>query len=175
MPEPDYQIEVAVVFAEPRTREWAEHVCARIESLVGTEGVHSRWWHLPQLNDPTVLAEAVQAASTADVIVVAVPAVEELPEDLWVWLTLWLPRRRLPSGALVALLRVPPALHRGPALPRACLQTAARRAGLDFLPCEQELPDRERPHGASARGLQPWNLTFGPAACGHQPQFSPAP
>ena len=139
-PELNYTLEVAVAYQERRTREWAERVCVQMGYLVGEECVRSSWWPLPHLSDPHVFADAVQAASAADIIVVSAPATKELSEDLWTWITAWLPRRRQSTGALVALLGVSEPPLRGTSRTREYLQAVAHKGGLDFLPHEQELP-----------------------------------
>lgn len=139
-PESEYTLKVTVVYQDRRTQEWAEHVCGRMGYLVGEECLRCSWWPLDRLTEPEMFEAAVQAASVADVIVVSLHAAEELPEDLWTWIALWLPRRRQPTGALVTLLDVAEIPPGGASLTREYLRTVACKGGLDFLPHEEELP-----------------------------------
>ena len=138
----DYTLSVAVVYQDALAQEWASQVCARARQLVGDDCLQSHWWHSELLQKPAALAEAVNAACLADVIVVAVQAAAELPVDLCVWIDAWLPRRGRKSGALVALIGVPDPTPPGAALAHDYLLTVARKAGLDFLPHEQTVPSK---------------------------------
>ena len=136
----DDALNVAVVYEDTRTQEWARQVCSRVRHLIGEEGVRTNWWQADLLRDVEVLAEALSAASAAELLVVSVYASDQLPLDLYAWIDAWLSRRQVPTGALVALICVPDGAGSQAFRTRDYLQAVARTGGLDFLPHEQSVP-----------------------------------
>ena len=139
--ESEYVLNIAGVYQDLLTRDWAAHVCEQAIQIAGAERVQTSWFEVPRLGEPETLIAAVQAALLADVIVVSVHAADELPLDLYVWIDVWLPRRSSRMGALVALIGAS-----GKPTPQAVrtqeyLQAVARRAELDFMPHECRVPD----------------------------------
>jgi hypothetical protein len=80
----------------------------------------------------------------ADVILISIHDTKELPTDLCVWIDAWLPRRRLPTGALIALVSVPEQPDVQTDHTRDYLRSVARRGRLDFLLRERKLPVASR-------------------------------
>ena len=139
-----YEFKIAVVYQDTVAQSWAIQMCGPVRQKFGGENVQNTWHSVHSLSDPETLVEAANAALAADVIVIAVHAVDELPPELCAWIDVWLPRRLARMGALAALIGVP-----GEPAPQAIrtkeyLQAVARRGLLDFLPHERRLPAGSR-------------------------------
>src|SRR5580658_2369959 len=91
--ESGYTLNIAGVYQDSVTRDWAVQSYLRATRLAGEEHVQNRWYDVNAMGDPVVLAQAVHAARVADVIVVSVHAADELPLNLYAWVAAWLPRR----------------------------------------------------------------------------------
>lgn len=137
-----YLLNIAGVYEDDVTRNWALDSCRRAAQLAGEERIQDTWYSADSLKDPGTLTEAVRAALVADVIVISIYAVEELPLDLQVWIDNWLARRLSRAGALAAVIGVAEPLGSGFVRTRGYLEEVARKAELDFIP-------HERPHRAS--------------------------
>ena len=135
-----YTLNIAGVYQDSVTRDWAMQSCRRATQLVGEESVQNAWYDANSLSDPGIFLDAVRAALVADVIVVSVYAADELPLDLYVWVQAWLPRRRSRVGALTAVIGVaePPDSQFVRTL--KYLQAVASKAELDFIPQERKRP-----------------------------------
>jgi hypothetical protein len=138
--ESEYALNIAGVYQDVVTRDWAMQTCRRATQLAGEERIQNTWYHAGSLSDPGTLLEAVCAALAADVIVIAVYAVEELPLDLYVWIDAWLPRRASRVGALAAVIGVAEPLEPQSVRTRQYLEAVARKAQLDFIPQERQRP-----------------------------------
>jgi len=138
--EPGYSLNIAGVYQDSVTREWALQTCHRATRLAGEESIQSKWYHANALSHPALLVHAVRAALAADVIVVSVYAAHELPLDLYVWIDAWLPRRPARVGALRALVGVAQPLESHSVRTMDYLQAVARKAQLDFIPQECQRP-----------------------------------
>jgi hypothetical protein len=143
-PEPGYALSVALVYQDVPTRKWASQVCNQVAQLAGRDAIHSTWWDVSRLGDPEVLTDAVLTAMQADVILVSLYDVEELPVNLCVWIDAWLPRRYLPMGALVALIGSPGQAGARTDHARDYLRAIAQRGRMDFLLRERKLPAESR-------------------------------
>ena len=139
--EADLALKVVTVYQDSLTQHWATELWNRVGQLIGNRGVCHRFWKIGELTDLRFFTEAVQAAAEADVLVVSIRDIGDLPLNLHVWVNAWMPRRAGHAGALVALIGVPsqPDVQSGYA--HAYLDTIARQAGLDFLPRERRLPE----------------------------------
>jgi hypothetical protein len=140
-------LRVVTVYQDPLTRHWATELWDRVGQLIGGEGVCRQSWKMSDLTDPRVFMDSVRAAAAADVLVVSVRDTGELPTSLSVWIDAWIPGRAGTTGALVALIGVPPQPDAQSGRAYRYLEVAARKAGLDFLPHERKLPE------------QPWALS----------------
>jgi hypothetical protein len=138
-------LSVATVYQDPLMRHWATELWDRVGKLIGGGGICHKSWSLSELARPEALAEAVQAAIEADVVVVSIRDTGALPPNLHIWADAWLLCRARRAGCLVALIGVPaqPDAQSGRAL--GLLETVARTAGLDFLPRERKLPAEASP------------------------------
>jgi hypothetical protein len=97
-------LNVALIYEDAQTREWAREAYERIIKLAGEQGVRPTWWNLDNLGEPGVLAAAVSTAMRADVIVLAARAGEGMPLAFYTWINAWLPNRFFRGGVLAALL-----------------------------------------------------------------------
>jgi hypothetical protein len=137
-------LNVVSVYQDTPTRQWATQVCDQVTRLAGKDAVHCTWWKIDRLGDPEILQEAVLAAIQADAILVSIYDAEELPVELCAWIDAWLPRRSLPTGALIALVSVPAQMSARLEHARSYLRAAARKGRLDFLLRERKLPVTSR-------------------------------
>lgn len=135
-----FTLNVAGIYQDTLTRDWAMQTCRPVAQLAGEERVRNMWYNAHSLSDQGILQDAVRAALTADVIMVSVYAADELPLDLYVWFEAWLPRRPARVGALTALIGV--AEPADPQFIRTLryLQAVAHKAQLDFVPQERKRP-----------------------------------
>jgi hypothetical protein len=143
-PETEYALNVVLVYQDAPTRKWANQVCDHVSRLAGKDAVRCTWWDISRLGDPEVLKDAVLTTMQADVILISIYDTNELPIDLCVWIDAWLPRRTLPTGALIALISVPGQVSDQLEHARGCLLTVARKGRLDFLLRERRLPVASR-------------------------------
>jgi hypothetical protein len=142
--EPGYALNIALVYQDALTRKWATQVCDQVTRLAGKGAVHCTQWEISRLNDLCVLKDAILMTMVADVILVSIYAAEELPNDFRVWMDAWLERRRLPTGAMIALISVPGELSAQTNPARDYLRAIARKGRLDFLLRERRLPVTSR-------------------------------
>src|SRR5262245_28497001 len=78
-------LNVALIYEDAQTREWAREAYERVTKLAGEQGVRPTWWNLENLGNPGVLAAAVSTAMRADVIVLAARAGEGMPLAFYAW------------------------------------------------------------------------------------------
>ena len=138
--EAGYVLNVTMVYQDLATRDWATEMWGRVAQLVGQESINAASWKISDLARPGILAEAVESAARADVVVAAVSAAEELPSDLYVWFDIWLPRRTRSTGALVALIGLPEAASHQSSHAQEYFQSVARKGRLDYFPQKRLLP-----------------------------------
>jgi hypothetical protein len=143
-PETEYALNIASVYQDAPTRKWAAQVCDQVTQLAGKDAVRCTWWEISRLGDPEVLKDAVLTTVPADVILISIYDAKELPVDLCVWIDAWLPRRSLPTGALIALISVPGQTSAQLEHARGYLRAVARKGRLDFLLRERKLPVASR-------------------------------
>ena len=136
----EYTLNIAGIYQDSVTRDWAMQSCHRATQLAGGERVQNTWYNTNSLSDPGILLNAVRAAVAADVIMISVYAADELPLDLYVWIEAWLPRRLSRRGALAALVGVAQPLDSPSVRTLEWLQALARKAQLDFIPQQRERP-----------------------------------
>ena len=164
-----YTLNVAGVYQDAVTRDWALQSYLRATRLAGEEGVQNTWYDLNSLRDPGILLDAVRAALVAVVIVVSVYAADELPIDRYAWGAAWMPRRLARAGALTALVGVAEPLDSQSVRTIEYLQAVARKAHLDFAPQERKRtvasPVAIKPIAESARAGAPSLQDFNGQRC----------
>ena len=148
---------ITVVYQDALTRSWARQICGPVAQKFGADSVQHSWHDVGSLNDPAKLIEAVRTTLAADVIVVSVHAAEELPMALYVWITVWLPRRRARNGTLAALIGMAGASGSHAVRTQKYLQAVARRGQLEFTPHERNFSPADvsalAPSGPGGNGV----------------------
>ncbi len=118
-------------------------MCHPVTQLVGDEWIDNNWYRVNDLGDPGILLDAVQTTLRADVIVVSVHALDELPVELYTWIDAWLPRRPPRVSALAAVIGVTGQQGSQAARTQEYLHAVARRGQLDFVPLKRTLPTED--------------------------------
>src|ERR1051325_5632814 len=126
-------LNIALVYEDAQTREWAGEAYELISKLAGKQGVRPTWWNLENLGEPGVLAAAVSTAMRADVIVLAARAGEGMPLAFYAWINAWLPNRLRGGGVLAALLGKAERASTRPARVGEYLREVARQGRMNFL------------------------------------------
>ena len=120
--------------------QWAMELWDRVGDLIGSGGVSRTIWRMGDLGHAEILAQAVEEAARAHVMIISFRDAGVLPPNLVEWIDAWVPRHLGGGGALVALIGVPPQPNSPPGQAYRYLEHVARRAGMDFLPEERKLP-----------------------------------
>jgi hypothetical protein len=123
---------VVVVYESPAIREYVVRFFERLAEEGKASAAAMKWWPFRLLAQPAPGDDAAQAAATADVIVFAMNASGDLPNEIKLWMEKWLNKRGEREGALVGLLnREEP--HEMASFREIYLRHIARRAGMDYL------------------------------------------
>lgn len=136
----EYSLNIAGIYQDMVTREWAVQASGNATQLAGAESLQLKWYDVDSLSDINVFMDAVRTALAADVIMISVHAADELPLNLYAWVAAWLPRRLFRAGALTALVGVVESQDIHSLRTVEYLQAVARRARLDFVPQERRRP-----------------------------------
>jgi hypothetical protein len=124
---------VVVVYEAPPIRERAVRFCERLAVEQKSTEMDMDWWSFTLLSHPTMAHNAVEKAASADVVVFAMEARGDLPEEIKLWIEKWLNKRGEREGALVGLLGGGDGIQDAPTFREIYLRHAARRAGMDYL------------------------------------------
>ncbi len=138
-PEGGTALNVALIYEDTQTREWAREAYERVAKLAGKQGVRPTWWKLDNLGAPGVLAAAVSTAMRADVVVVAARAGEGMPLAFYTWINSWLPNRFHGGGVLAALLGKTERASARPTRVTEYLREVARQGRMSFLLATRKL------------------------------------
>jgi len=132
-PNVDSPLNVALIYEDAPTREWAREAFECVTKVAAEHGVRPTWWNLDNLGNPGVLAAAVSTAMRADVIVLAARAGDGMPLAFYAWINAWLPNRFHSGGVLAALLGE--TKHSGARRARVgdYLREVARQGRMSFL------------------------------------------
>jgi len=123
---------IAVIYETPAIREHAVKFCERLAQEQKSAGMEMNWWSFQLLSHPAVRGDAVEKAAEADVVVFAMEAGGDLPDEIKRWIEQWLNKRGEREGALVGLLqRKEP--REVASFREIYLRHAARRGGMDYL------------------------------------------
>ena len=99
-----YTLNVALVYQDALTAHRAGQVRDRIAVVAGKQGIRCTKWKIGDLRQRKVFSEGVAALTRADVIVVSLYEVEQLPATFYLWVNVWLQERAGLAGMLVALV-----------------------------------------------------------------------
>lgn len=161
-------LNVALIYEDARTREWAREAYERVAKLAGKQGVRPTWWKLENLGAPGVLAAAVSTGMRADVIVVAARAGEGMPLAFYTWINSWLPNRFYGGGVLAALLGKTERASARPTRVGEYLREVARQGRMSFLLETRKLESEAN----GANGFAPTHFPNGTALNGSSPAAS---
>jgi len=141
-PKAGYALNVAVVYQDAYTRQWAGRVRDLMARIVGQEAIRCTEWKISDLVEPRAYWEGVVALAHADVIVVALYEMDRLPAAFYLWVNLWLQERSMRPGVLIALLVPPDDSNSGAIETRRYLSAVASQGHLDFLKHECNRPGK---------------------------------
>jgi hypothetical protein len=125
---------VVVVYEDTAIREHAVQFCERLAGEQKSPMLETSWWSFHVLSHSALAGGTAQKAADADVVVFAMDAGGDLPDEIKLWIEKWLNKRGEREGALVGLLnrdddgRLNVAPFR-----EIYLRHIARRAGMDYL------------------------------------------
>lgn len=126
-------LNVALIYEDTQTREWAREVYERVARLAAKQGVQPTWWKLDNLGEPGILAAAVSTAMRADVIILAARAGEGMPLAFYAWINSWLPNRFHGGGVLAAILGKRERSSTRPSRVGEYLREVARQGRMNFI------------------------------------------
>jgi len=133
--EPSHPISISIIYEDAKSRAQAAKLCKRMANKLKTDfRFRLKWWHFKLLRDSKTARAATAATARADVVIVSARAGRELPRKVKDWMQTSLSRRKLPDGALVALIRMAEDLKRGATPVHNFLGAIARQAKMDYLP-----------------------------------------
>jgi hypothetical protein len=124
---------VVVIYEDPSIRERAVQFCERLVSDQQTPDLNMDWWSFPLLSHAEMAHSAVEKAARADVVVFAMEARGDLPEEIKLWIEKWLNKRGEREGAIAGLLHREEGWHGMASFREIYLRHIARRAGMDYL------------------------------------------
>jgi hypothetical protein len=133
---------VVVIYESPSIREHAVRFCERLADEHKSSTMEMNWWSFHLLSQPELASEAVQKAARADVVVFAMHAAGDLPNEMKLWIERWLNKRGEREGALVGLLDREESAPEMPSFREIYLRHAARRSSMDYL--SQSVPTTMR-------------------------------
>jgi hypothetical protein len=123
---------VVVIYEEPSIRERAVQFCERLAEQEKFSVMEMNWWSFQLLNQTDLAADAAQKAASADVVIFAMGARGDLPDEIKLWIEKWLNKRGEREGALVGLLNRDDGYDMA-SFREIYLRHTARRAGMDYL------------------------------------------
>ena len=125
---------VVVIYETAAIREHAVKFCERVAHEPESAGTaEMNWWSFHLLEHRAAGADAAQKAALADVVIFAMDAAGDLPDEIKLWIETWLNRRGEREGALVGLLAREERPNDVAPFREIYLRHIARRAGMDFL------------------------------------------
>ena len=132
-PKAGYALNVAVVYQDALTRQWAGQVRDLMAGVVGQDAIRGTECKISDLVESRAYWEGVAALAHADVIVVSLNAADRLPGGFYLWVNMWLQERSGRPGVLVALLNAPEDANSGAIETQRYLSAVARQGQLQFL------------------------------------------
>ena len=132
---------VLIVYEDHKVGSQAMNLCEHLGSQLG-EGrlLESHCWKLGDLQHPEALEGMLEAAASADMVLLAAHETTALSAEKKARLELGLINRHGRSGALVALLGRPANRPAAPSAMQCYLKDLAYFAGLEFFSVAFELP-----------------------------------
>jgi len=125
---------MVIIYENAATGKRANHFCEQlIQELDGAALGIKDLWSFKVLDIPHVRRAAAEAASMANVVILALDGHTELPDGIKDWMEKWAGRLVGHSPILIALFGAADVKQEAVASTRAFLGTLAERAGLTFL------------------------------------------
>ena len=141
-PKAGYTLNVAIVYQDALTRQWAGQVRDLMAGVVGQDTIRCTELKISDLAQARVYSEGVAALAHADVIVVSLHEADRLPGTFYLWVNLWLQVRSVRPGVLVALLVPPEESNSGAIETRRYLHAVASQGRLELLMQEYNQQDQ---------------------------------
>jgi hypothetical protein len=126
-------LNLALVYQDTLTRQWAGQVRDRMAQAVGQEQLRCTEWQVSNLKERGPFSKGVAALAQADAIVVSLREAERLLSTFYLWVNVWLQERAGRPGVLVALMLPPEEPNSGANETRRYLYAVASQGHLDFL------------------------------------------
>jgi hypothetical protein len=124
---------VVVIYEDPSIRDRAVTFCERLAEEQHSAELNTDWWSFPLLSHTEMAHSAVEKAARADVVVFAMDARGDLPEEIKLWIEKWLNKRGEREGAIAGLLHRDEGWHGMASFREIYLRHIARRAGMDYV------------------------------------------
>ena len=132
--EPKYPFDLAVAYEDLASRKRAlqlyDHLAGQ---LLDEYDFQCTWWKFEHLQDRQLGARAADAATDANMIIVAVRDGLQLPATAKSWIEKWLPFKTDRQSALVALIAEPHDAAGGSCPVQVYLRNVALQTGMDFF------------------------------------------
>lgn len=123
-----------VMYETPAIREHAVRFCERLSEEKDCAPVSEvNWWSFHLLSHAITAEDAARKAAGADVVVFAMRAKGDVPDEIKWWIEAWLNKRGEREGALVGLLAREEARYDVAPFREIYLRNIALRAGMDYL------------------------------------------
>ncbi len=151
-PNARYVLNVAIVYQDALTRQWAGQVRDLAARVIGPDAIRCTEWKIRDLVEPRAYWEGVVALAHADVIVVSLHETDRLPGTFYLWVNLWLQERSVRPGVLVALLVPLEVSNSGVSETRRYLAAVASQGQLELL--MHDWGDPVHDLGAALRSLE---------------------
>jgi hypothetical protein len=124
---------VVVIYEDASVRERAVDFCEGLIEQQQSPELNVDWWPFALLSDASTAHSAVAKAAGAEIMVFAMEASGDLPDDIKLWIEKWLNKRGEREGAIVGLLEGEEGWHGTVSFREIYLRHAARRAAMDYL------------------------------------------
>ena len=125
---------IVVVHEDLARQEQAIRFCDDLAELHRARaGLDVSCWSFALLRSTAGACDAAEAAAAADLVVFALAAAGDLPEEIKLWIENWVRKRSEREGALVGLIQAETGLGQIACLKEIYLRNVAHRAGMDYL------------------------------------------
>ena len=139
-----------VVYEDAPARDLAIDLCDRLVANFNRDlDFEFTWWRFKYFSDPEIAAQALEAATSADLIIVLAHRVEDFTADVQAWFEAW-PSKRDKSEGVLVLVQTPADLRNPLNLHHSYLRLVAHRARLDYLSILSPNPAFEPRHNSQA-------------------------
>jgi len=132
--EPKFPFDLVVGYADNVTRNRALVLYDRLaQQLLDEYDFQCAWWKFDHLRDESLLAQAIDDAAEANMIMLSISARSDLPPVAKTWIEGWASNKIPGKSALVALVDMAGQPAQAPCPVQSYLQQVARRASMDLF------------------------------------------